>query len=79
MKISVVMIYLTYAASACLRDEDEGSSCLSLLLMWTPGVLHSQITKRLVQKYGADALRCMISVRSTNFNHGGLSLMFLYL
>ena len=33
MKISVVMIYLTYAASACLRDEDEGSSCLSLLLM----------------------------------------------
>lgn len=45
----------------CLRDEDEVSSCLNLLLMGTPGVLHSQIT-RLVSKYGADALRCMISV-----------------
>jgi len=57
IKISVVMIYLTYAASVCLRYEDEGSSCLNLLLMWTPWVLHSQITERLVQKYGTDALK----------------------
>jgi len=42
IKISVVMIYLTFVASACLRDEDEGSSCVNLLLMWTPGVLKSQ-------------------------------------
>jgi hypothetical protein len=35
---------------------------LNLLLVGTPGILHFHITQHLVWKYGADALKCMISV-----------------